>query len=99
VFIDTVADKAVEIEDRIVLKEIRAFVKASCDRQPQLQRQIITGLYARGKSSLELGKELNKTANNTRIIGHRTIEAIQIDLEHHYNLHLSTDAIRTCLAN
>lgn len=96
-YLHSLADNTIGIEGKVVLKEVEALVKAARDRQPELHRQVIDGLYAQGKSSKVLGEELNTTASNTRIIGHRTIEAIQRELEHRYRLHLSTDAIRAYL--
>jgi len=96
-YLHSLADNTIEIEGKVVLKEVEALVKAARDRQPDLHRQVIDGLYTQGKSSKALGEELNTSASNTRIIGHRTIEAIQRDLEHRHHLNLSTDAIRAYL--
>jgi RNA polymerase sigma factor (sigma-70 family) len=98
-YLHSLADKMIEIENKVVLNEVEDLVKAACDRQPYQQRQVIEGLYTQGKSSKALAEELNQTASNTRIIGHRTIEAIQRDLEHRHDLNLSTDTIRACIRN
>lgn len=96
-YLNFLADETIEIEGKVILKEVERLVKAARERQPDLHRQVIEGLYAQGKSSKELGEELNTTANNTRIIGHRAVEIIQRELARRYDLNLSTEAIRACI--
>lgn len=96
-YISSLDDKAIGPEDRIVIQECLDVVKAAHKRLPHPYRRIIDGLYVQGKSSKELGNELHKTANNTRVLSHRAIAAIQTELKRHHKLCLSADAIRACL--
>jgi len=61
------------------------------------QYNIVVGLYILGKTSVELSRELEKSAVNVRAIALRAINAMRAYLANRHQIDLSANALRLCL--
>ncbi len=96
-YLDFAPATALSVEHKIVVAQVMEAVRAIYAELSDGHRNVIEGLYGEAKASHVLGAELGKKATNIRAIAHRAIKSICQRLADEYDLHLSADAVRTCL--
>ena len=96
-FLETQTMATLAVDDAAFLNQVLTLVGEAKTRLPDLQQQVIDGLYRRGHTSQRVGAELAKSANNVRAMARRAVKLICEYLARRYQLSLSHPAVRLCL--
>ena len=95
--VETPQENLVGLADQVHLRDILLRVREAYQQLAANQYNIVVGLYILGKTSVELSRELEKSAVNVRAIALRAINAMRAYLANRHQIDLSANALRLCL--